>query len=353
MKNNVTEITIGVDLGDKQNVVCVLDSSGEVLEVFQVSNTKKAMRKCFANYSGSLVAIETGTHSCWISRLLKDLDCRVLVGNSRKLRSIWQNPVKTDCRDAEMLARIARLDPKLLEPIEHRSEQSQADLSIIQARDMLVKSRGDLINHIRGTVKAVGERIPSCSAPSFCKKAKDYIPEILKPALLPLIEQVSSLTKTIKEYDKQIEELNRTHYPETGVLRQISGVGPITALAFILTLEDSSRFAKSREVGPFLGLVPKRDQSGDMDKQLRITKCGNKYLRNLLVNAAHYILGAFGPDCDLRRFGERIAQGGGKIAKKRAVVAVARKLAVLMHRLWVTGEEYEPFYNQGGSTKAA
>jgi len=353
MKNNVTELTIGVDLGDKNNVVCVLDSSGEVHEVFQVSNTKKAMLKCFSNYSGALVAIETGTHSSWISRLLKEIDCRVLVGNSRKLRSICQDPVKTDYRDAEMLARIARLDPKLLEPIEHRSEQSQADLSIIQARDMLVKSRADIINHIRGTVKAVGERIPSCGAPSFHKKAKEYIPEILKPALLPLIEQVSSLTKTIKEYDQQIEELNRTHYPETGVLRQISGVGPITALAFILTLEDSSRFAKSREVGPFLGLVPKRDQSGDMDKQLRITKCGNKYLRKLLVNAAHYILGAFGPDCELRRFGERIAQRGGKIAKKRAAIAVARKLAVLMHRLWVTGEEYDPFYNQGGLTKAA
>ena len=353
MKNNLSEITIGVDLGDKNNVVCVLDSSGEVQEVFQVSNTKKAMHRCFSHYSGALVAIETGTHSSWISRLLKELNCRVLVGNSRKLRSIWQDPVKTDYRDAEMLARIARLDPKLLEPIEHRSEQSQADLSIIQARDMLVKSRADIINHIRGTVKAVGERIPSCSAPSFHKKAKEYIPEILKPALLPLIEQVSNLTKAIKEYEHQIEELSRNKYPETGVLRQISGVGPITALAFILTLEDSSRFAKSREVGPFLGLVPKRDQSGDMDKQLRITKCGNKYLRQLLVNAAHYILGAFGPDCELRRFGERIAQRGGKIAKKRAAVAVARKLAVLMHRLWVTGEEYDPFFNQGGLTKAA
>jgi transposase len=165
MSRKVSEFTIGVDLGDKQNSVCILDAFGEVVKIFQVSNTRKAMHKCFSKYPEALIAIETGTHSGWVSRLLKELGCRVLVGNSRKLRAIWQGPVKTDHRDAEMLARIARLDPKLLEAIEHRSEQSQADLAIIRARDMLVRSRSDIINHIRGTVKAIGERIPSCSAP--------------------------------------------------------------------------------------------------------------------------------------------------------------------------------------------
>ncbi|EFI34136.1 transposase IS116/IS110/IS902 family protein [Desulfonatronospira thiodismutans ASO3-1] len=353
MSTNVANFTIGVDLGDRQNVVCVLDASGEVVKIFKVSNTKKAMHKSFEKYSGSLVAIETGTHSGWVSRLLEELGCEVLVGNTRKLRAIWQDPVKTDYRDAEMLARIARVDPKLLEPIQHRSEQSQEDLVLIQSRDMLVKSRSSLINHVRGIVKSFGERIPSCSAPSFHKKAYEHVPERLKFALFPLIEQIESLTKRIREYEQKIAEVSQKSYPETDVLRQVPGVGPITALAFILTLEDSSRFHKSRDVGPFLGMVPKRDQSGDMDKQLRITKCGNKDLRRLLINAAHYILGPFGPDSELKRHGERISQRGGKISKKRAIVAVARKLAVLLHRLWVTGEEYDPFYNQSVVRQAA
>lgn len=351
--SKVTARTIGVDLGDKQNVVCVLDESGEIESIFKVSNTQQAMRKRFAEYQGALVAIEAGTHSAWVSRLLRELDCEVVVGNPRKLRCIWQEPVKTDYRDAEMLARIAKMEPKFLHPIEHRSADSQARLAILQARDAMVKSRTALINHVRGTVKAIGERLPQCSAPSFHKKVVEHIPEALKPALLPLIEQIGHFSNQINKYDQEITELNRTYYPETEVLRQVPGIGPITSLAFVLTLEDKGRFITSRDVGPFLGLVPKRDQSGDTDKQLRITKCGNSQLRSLLVNAAHYILGPFGVDSELRRFGERIAKRGGKIAKKRAVVAVARKLAVLLHRVWVTGEEYQPFYCHNASTAHA
>lgn len=342
----ISKFTLGVDLGDRQSVICVLDASGDVIEQSKVTTNKKAFKKYFDKYAGQLVAIENGTHSPWVSRLLKELGYQVLVGNARKLPSIWRSPIKTDFRDAEMLARIARFDPKLLYPIVHRDEQAQADLAIIKARDMLVQSRSGLINHVRGAVKSMGGRIPASSADSMHKKAMDHVPEILKPALLPVIEQLEKLTKTIKEYDRQIKNLSEEKYTETQALRQVTGVGPITALAYILTLEDPARFRKSREVGPVLGLVPRKDQSGEVDKQLPITKCGNIYLRQLLVNCAHYVLGPFGPDCELKRFGERLCQRGGKIAKKRAIVAVARKLAVLMHRLWVTGEVYEPFYNQ-------
>lgn len=353
MKCHLANHTIGVDLGDKQNVVCVLDWNGDIATTFKVTNTRTAMRKRFAAYSGAFVAIEAGTHSAWISRLLKELGCAVVVGNPRKLRCIWQEPIKTDFRDAEMLARVAKMDPKLLRPIEHRSADAQARLAILQARDALVKSRTSLINHVRGTVKCAGERLPKCSAASFHKKAPEHIPSELKAALLPLIEQIANFTEGIKKYEHEVTHLSRTHYPETEVLRQVPGVGPITALAFVLTLEDKDRFTKSRDVGPFLGLVPKRDQSGDTDKQLRITKCGNSQLRTLLVNVAHYVLGPFGADSELRRFGQRIAARGGTIAKKRAVVAVARKLAVLLHRLWVTGEEYHPFYCHKDSTVEA
>lgn len=220
---------------------------------------------------------------------------------------------------------------------------------MIKARDMPVQGRARLVNHIRGSVKSLGIRIPTCSSGSFHKRALEDIPGLLVRALSPIIERIEELTKEIKQYDRQIEQISKERYPETGCLRQISGVGPIMALAFVLTLEEPDRFCKSRHVGAFPGLTPKRDQSGETDKQLQITKAGNRYLRQLLVGCAHYILGPFGPDCELKRFGLRISERGGKNAKRRAVVALARKLAVLLHRLWITGEVYDPFYGSCSS----
>jgi transposase len=201
------------------------------------------------------------------------------------------------------------------------------------------------VNHVRGAVKSFGHRLPKCPARSFHKKAPEHIPEALSPALEPILEQIASLTGRIRDYDRQLETVSEEHYPESELLRQVEGIGPLTALCFLLTLEDPSRFAKSRSVGAYLGLVPARDQSGDRDPQKHISKEGDEMLRKLLVSSAHYILGPFGSDSDLRRHGEKIASRGGKNSKKRAAVAVARKLSVLLHRLWVTGEVYDPLYN--------
>ena len=165
------------------------------------------------------------------------------------------------------------------------------------------------------------------------------------PALGPILEQIGSLTERIRDYDRKLEEISKERYPETELLRQVEGIGPLTALTFVLTVEDPYRFEKSRSVGAYLGLVPATDRSGDRDPQKRISKEGDEMLRKLLVGSAHYILGPFGSDSDLRRHGEKIASRGGKNAKKRAAVAVARKLSVLLHRLWVSGEVYDPLYN--------
>jgi transposase len=208
-----------------------------------------------------------------------------------------------------------------------------------------------LIKHVRGTVKAFGVRLPKCSAPSFHKKVPEHLPKELVPALSPLLGTIEELNARLRNYDRKVEQIARELYPEAGLLRQVQGVGVLTALAFVLVLEDPSRFEKSRIVGAYLGLVPGKIQSGDSDPQQRISKQGDEMLRRLLVGSAHYILGPFASDSDLRRHGEKIAQRGGKNAKKRAVVAVARKLAVLLHRLWITAERYEPLYNaqrQGG-----
>src|SRR5215218_496301 len=307
------KITAGVDLGDKYSYLCLIDTqSGEVVEA---------------------------------SRLLEECAHEVLVANSRKTRLIYSNKRKTDEVDAENLARLARVDPKLLYPLKHRNEDSQAHMALIRSREALVSCRTQLVNHVRGAVKSFGARLPKCPARSFHKKAPEHIPEALRPALGPILEQIGSLTESIRQYDRKVETACEELYPETELLRQVEGIGPLTALTFVLTLEDPYRFQKSRSVGAYLGLVPARDQSGDRDPQRRISKEGDEMLRRLLVGSAHYILGPFGSDSDLRRHGEKIASRGGKNAKKRAAVAVARKLSVLLHRLWVTGEVYDPLYN--------
>lgn len=339
-------ITVGIDMGDKNHSICVLDAEGEVQSRGTLGNTSTSIRKFFQKMAPCLVAMEAGTHSGWVSRILEELGHRVLVGNPRRLRAIWDNDVKTDDRDAEMLARIARVDPHLLYPIHHRGAKAQADLAVIKSRDMLVKTRATLVVHARGLVKSIGQRISPCSAGAFAARLRDEMPDELEPALSPILKTIEELSKRIRHYDKLVEQLCQESYPETHALQSISGVGPVTSLAYVLTIEKSTRFKTSRDAGCYVGLTPKRDQSGRVDKQLGITKAGNIYLRSLLVGSAQYILGAFGPDCDLRQFGLKLAARGGKNAKRRAVVAVARKLAVLLHRLWKTGGVYDPFYQQ-------
>jgi transposase len=340
------KVTAGVDLGDEYSYLCLIETqSGEVIEEGRLRTSPEAFRRRFASEPPLRIAIEAGTHSPWASRVLEECGHEVLVANARKLRLIYANKQKTDEVDAENLARLARVDPKLLYPIEHRGEESQAHMALIRSRQALVGCRTQLVNHVRGAVKSFGARLPKCPARSFHKRAAEHIPQALLAALGPVLEQIGSLTERIRQYDRKLETICQERYPETELLRQVEGIGPLTALTFVLTLEDPSRFEKSRSVGAYLGLVPATEQSGDSDPQRRISKEGDEMLRRLLVGSAHYILGPFGHDSDLRRHGEKIASRGGKNSKKRAAVAVARKLCVLLHRSWVAAEVYDPLYN--------
>jgi transposase len=340
------KVTAGLDLGDKYSYLCLIDTqSGEIMEEGRLPTSPETFRRRFSSEQPMRIAIEAGTHSPWASRVLEECGHEVLVANARKTRLIYANKRKTDEVDAENLARLARVDPRLLYPLKHRGEDSQAHLALIRSREALVGCRTQLVNHVRGAVKSFGGRLPKCPARSFHNKAAEHIPEALMPALGPILEQIGSLAERIREYDRKLETLSKESYPETELLRQVEGIGPLTALTFVLTLEDPYRFEKSRSVGAYLGLVPAADQSGDRDPQKRISKEGDEMLRKLLVGSAHYVLGPFGSDSDLRRHGEKIASRGGKNSKKRAAVAVARKLAVLLHSLWVSGELYEPLRN--------
>jgi transposase len=265
-----------------------------------------------------------------------------MVANARRIALISRSDTKSDRTDAELLARLGRADPQLLSPVEHRGTEAQADLAVIKARDVLVRCRTRLVNHIRGVVKSFGDRVPSCTAESFARRTPASIPAILKPALAPLYRALRAMEAQIKAHERTVERKLAKKYPEVETVSQPNGVGILTALAFILTVENKARFQKSRMAGAFLGLQPRRSQSGDDDPQLRITKAGDPLVRRLLVNSANHILGPFGKESDLRSWGLKLAERGGKNARKRAKVAVARKLAVLMHRLWVTGETYLP-----------
>jgi transposase len=294
---------------------------------------------------GALMVMEVGMQSPWISRFMSDLGHRVLVANPRKVRAIYKNDRKCDRKDAEMLARIARTDEKLLHPVQHGTEDAQIDLLQIKLRDNLVRQRVDIISSVRFTLKSLGIKLRSpnttCFARRACKTLTAKHPEML--ALVePSLEVLDSMTAQIRRLEKSIETLACEKYPETEFLTQIAGVGTLTSLTFILTIGDPERFQRRRDVAAYLGLVPRRDQSGDTDKQLRITKAGDTYMRRLLVSAARYILGPFGPDTTLKRRGLKLAERGGARAKKKAVVAIARKLSVLMLSLWNDEEVYEP-----------
>jgi len=338
-------LTIGLDLGDRSSWYCVLDEAGNVRLEQRVSTTPKAMREVFGGMPRSRVALETGMHSPWISRLLSELGHEVIVAHARNVRLIGESRRKDDRLDAQTLARLARIDPGLLCPVKHRSAQAQADLTVIRARAGLVRARTALVNTARGLAKSYGERLRGCNVRNMNpEKAEGLSPE-LRAALQPLLMALESLSGQIAEYNQRIEELAQQSYPQVALLKQIKGVGTLIALTFLLTLEDPHRFRKSRDVGGYLGLQPGRRNSGQSQPQMHISKEGDPYLRTLLVQGAQHILGPFGVDCDLRRWGLKLAERGGRSGKKRAIVATARKLAVLLHRLWVSGEVYEPLHN--------
>ena len=337
---------IGLDLGDRQTHYCILDDRGEIAAAGQLETTTGEIEAYFRFIPRSRVALEVGTHSPWIDELLKELGHEVYVANARKMeRGGGKRRRKNDKLDAERLARLVKSDPRLLYPIHHRGLKARQGLTVLRMRDALVSARTSLISCVRGSVKSGGDRLPGCSSRAFHNLELEGVPAGLQSAYAGMMDHIGKLTEQIKEYDKRVERLCREAYPETDLCRQVNGVGALTSLAFVLTLENPARFAKSRDVGAYLGMVPQQWDSGDSTPQLRITKTGDRMLRRLLVGSAQYILGPFGEDCDLRRHGLRIAARGGKNAKKRAVVAVARKLAVLLHRLWSTAEVYEPLRN--------
>ena len=346
------KLTIGLDLGDRESNFCMVNQADEVLVRGTLSTTKAGLNKLFEKMPPARVAMEVGTHSPWVSRQLEGHGLEVVVANARNVAWISKSQKKDDRLDAEKLARMARAGMNWLSPIRHRSEQAQRDLMVMRARAEVVEARTQLINSVRGLVKSVGERLASCDSTQVGTSMLAKLNPVTAAAVKPMMEAIEGLSEQIVEYDKLLEQMTRK-YPETEPLMAVHGVGIQVALAFVLTIEDPKRFGKSREVGAYLGMVPRRKQSGEQDPELGINKEGDNHLRWLLVQSAHCILRKDAADSDLRRWGleklgepEKGGQGkdkGGKSGKnrrtkgkKRVLVAVARRLAVLLHHLWVS-----------------
>src|ERR1700676_5561725 len=339
-------LTIGLDLGDRSSCYCILDEMGNVILERSVPTTSSGIRQAFGRIPRCRIALETGTHSPWVSRQLAQMGHEVIVAHARNVRLIGESSRKDDQLDARTLARLARIDPGWLGPVRHRSAQAQIHLTVIRARAALVSTRTALVNAARGLTKSYGQRLNKCGTEQMNRDSAKGLSQELREALDPLLREIESLNERIAEYNDRIEQIAKEVQPEVARLKQVKGVGTLIALTYVLTLDDPCRFRHSRDVGCYLGLRPGRRNSGQSEPQLHISKEGDRYLRTLLVQGAHYILGPFGQDSDLRRWGLKLAERGGKNGKKRAVIAVARKLAVLLHRLWVSGEAYEPLRNQ-------
>lgn len=336
-------IVAGIDLGDRKSDVCVY-SQGKVLERFQFVMTKEGVRKAFEGKAYTRIALEAGAQSSWVTHALQDLGFDPVVANPRKVKAIFSNERKSDKNDALMLAKLCAADESLLHPIQHRSAVHAAALTVMKARDAAVVGRSRLIHTIRSLGKSMGHRFPGSTAEGFIRHAGSE-PQELSAACTPIFEMLRVFNDVIRAYDAKLDELIENAFPEAKFLLQVKGVGPVTALAFVLTIGDPSRFASGRIAAAYLGLVPRRDQSGSSDKQLGISKTGNNFVRRLLVQCANHILGPLGRDCDLRRWGLTLAARGGKNARKRTVVAMARKLCVLLFSLWKNAATWQPLFN--------
>ncbi|MEP7013645.1 MAG: IS110 family transposase [Acidobacteriota bacterium] len=338
-----TPVVVGLDLGDRWIHLCGLDAKGEEVESGKILTGRAGLEHRFSGTGPVRIALEAGPQSSWIARQLSAWGHEVIVANPRQVRLISHGHKKSDRVDAQLLARLALADPKLLSPVTLRGEGAELQRALLQTRGLLVQIRTKIVNHVRSTMKKRGQPVTRGTSAGWARRCQDEVPEDFKAILQPLLELIETLATEVTRYDRQVEQVGRRE-PAATLLRQVNGVGPVTSLAFVATIENPQRFARSRLVGGYVGLAPSSDRSGATSKEKGITHRGDEMLRCLLVQSAQYILGPFGKDCDLRRYGLALVQRGGRAAKKRAVIAVARRLAVLLHRLWSGQAEYDPFY---------
>jgi transposase len=332
---------IGMDVGGERSQVCAVNEAGQVVWEREIRTVRREVERAFRGHPKSRVCLEVGGSSAWISRLLKEMGHEVVACNPRRLRLIAESTLKCDRLDAEVLARLARLsglDGKLVPGVYQRSEATQFVRSFLKVRRALVRNRTSAANAARGLSRSLGHVLPSVKPERLTQRVqKATLPEAVTSMVGPLLVTVEQLSEQIAVLDEQVAMLGAKN-PVVKRLQTIDGIGPLTSLAFVSCIEDPTRFGRSRDVGAYLGLRPVLRQSGGQRHQGAITKEGDPELRALLVQAAHALMHAKRAS-DLKTWARGLAK---RVGKKKAIIALARKLAVLMHRLWVRNESFEP-----------
>ena len=348
--------TIGADVSDRTTKICVMTKAdgGERRIVVETTcaTTKAGFEEAFSKFDRSWpVVFETGTHCRWMDRLFRRMGFKTIVGNPGKIPSITKSNTKNDRNDARELARLAIADPAMLHPVFLRDEVYQQMLRFHHARNVLISQRTQTINQIRGFAKSMGYRIECSSTGRFHEQRKAGWPNELEECTWPLMGVLKAINLKIKAYDKLIARLaERPEFkPMIERVRVVYGVGTIGSTVFVAAIGGRpDRFDRVRDIGPYFGMIPKQDQSGDDDKQLHITHAGPEIVRTALVECAGVVMMEKSKDTDLKLKGLRIAMRGGKIARKKAKVAVARGLAVAMLALLQHPErEYVPLSEEG------
>lgn len=330
---------LGIDVHSKYSEVCGLSEDGEVTVRCRIPTTETGLKRFFGKRERSKVTLESGPVTPWVYRLLCELGHEVTVVNPRRVRLIAESTLKTDSIDAEVLARLSRLDLGFLRPVYQRTREAQELRTRLRVRTSLVKARTSLINAVRGTLRAQGYRVPSCPADSFVARfATMRLPASLAEVLEPMVTTIGELTERIQGLKaKLVAESSSDELVQR--LQTVPGVGPLVSLAYVGWMDRPDRFRESRDVGASLGLRPSLRSSGGHEIRGRITREGDTEMRRLLVQAAHAALQCH-KDSSLKRWAESLVE---RLGKGKAVVALARKIAVLLHHLWVTGESFRAF----------
>jgi transposase len=318
---------------------CVLDETGQVVMEGRVAAAPEAMAAWLARHAPALtrVGIETGPLALWHLHGLRKLGVPVVCLDARhaqKVLSCW--PIKTDRNDARGLAELVRLGA--YREVAVRSEASVRRRALLGAREQLVRMRRDVENQLRGLLKSFGRLMGAARGAAFVVRARELVlgEPVLAGVVEPLLRVREQLVREVEALEAKLVAEAKAD-PVCRRLTTVPGVGPITALAYVSGVDDVARFADRRQVAAWLGLVPRRYQSGKIDHSGKISKAGDTMLRALLFEAAHVLISRVKRPCALKGWAEQLAR---RVGMMKAKVAVARKLAVLLATLWAKEEEF-------------
>lgn len=330
---------VGLDVSKEQTSYCVKDKTGATLAEGKVETHPDAIFEMLKaeTLCPERVVLETGSMSGWLQRHLAALSMPVICVDARQAHAVMKlQPNKTDASDAAVLAELARTG--FYRQVALKSENAQERRSLLKARDQVVKQRRDIDNTLRGLLRSFGIRLPK-GVGGFVARVRMQLTEHPNLAIVaePLLDVRRSLDQSLDKLDREVGRRVKAD-PVCRRLMSVPGVGPVTALCFVSTIDDPTRFTKSRTVGAYLGLTSRRHQSGEMDYSGRISKRGDSLLRKYLYEAAHCLLTSVRRACSLKSWARRVQKRAGH---KKACVALARKLAVLLHRLWQNGATFQ------------